>query len=65
MLVLPGGAYSWLAGAYEGADVAAWLGDALGLPAFVLSYRLGSAGYRQAAIEGDARRAVRLPRVEK
>lgn len=60
MIVCPGGGYGGLA-SYEGADYARWLNDQ-GIAAFVLKYRLGTAGYRHPAMLHDAARAVRLVR---
>lgn len=60
MIVFPGGGYALLAG-HEGEGYARWLADR-GVAAFVLKYRLGSAGYRHPAMLHDAARAVRLVR---
>lgn len=60
MVVCPGGGYGGLA-EHEGKDYALWL-NAQGITAFVLKYRLGSAGYRHPIMLGDAARAVRLVR---
>lgn len=60
MLVLPGGGYGHLA-AHEGAGYAAWFA-AHGVTAYVLKYRLGSAGYRHPAMLADAARALRILR---
>jgi acetyl esterase/lipase len=60
MVVCPGGGYGGLAG-HEGRDYALWLNDQ-GVTAFVLKYRLGSAGYRHPIMLQDAARAVRLVR---
>jgi acetyl esterase/lipase len=60
MLVCPGGGYGGLA-SHEGHDYALWLNDQ-GISAFVLKYRLGSAGYRHPAMLNDAARAMRLIR---
>ncbi len=60
MIVCPGGGYGGLA-EHEGKDYALWLKDQ-GIMAFVLKYRLGSAGYRHPIELGDAARAVRLVR---
>lgn len=57
MVVCPGGGYGGLAG-HEGKDYALWFNDQ-GIAAFVLKYRLGSAGYRHPAMLQDAARAVR------
>ena len=46
---------------HEGRDYAMWLNE-LGITAFVLKYRLGSAGYRHPAMLQDAARAVRYVR---
>lgn len=61
MIVLPGGGYSNLA-AHEGAGYAEWFA-AQGYTAYVLKYRLGSAGYRHPAMLNDVARAVRMARV--
>lgn len=57
MLLIPGGSYS---GIYEGqaGPFALWLNDQ-GITAFVLRYRLGSAGYRYPAQLQDAVQAMR------
>jgi acetyl esterase/lipase len=60
IIVCPGGGYGGLA-EHEGKDYALWLNDQ-GIMAFVLKYRLGSAGYRHPIELGDAARAVRLVR---
>ena len=60
IVVCPGGGYGGLAG-HEGADYAQWLA-AHGIAAFVLKYRLASAGYRHPVMLGDAARAVRTVR---
>jgi acetyl esterase/lipase len=60
MVVLPGGGYGGLA-QHEGRDYALWLNQK-GLSAFVVTYRLGSKGYRHPAMLQDAARAVRLVR---
>jgi acetyl esterase/lipase len=60
MVVLPGGGYGGLA-AHEGKDYALWLNKA-GITAFVLKYRLGSAGYRHPVMLNDAARAIRTVR---
>jgi acetyl esterase/lipase len=60
MVVCPGGAYGHLA-KHEGADYARWLNEA-GISAFVLKYRLGTAGYRHPAMLQDAARAIRTVR---
>jgi len=60
MVVCPGGGYSGLA-AHEGEAYAHWL-NKLGITAFVLKYRLGSAGYRHPRMLEDAARAVRMVR---
>ncbi len=59
-VVLPGGGYAVLA-PHEGPDIALWL-NSLGISAFVLKYRLGSAGYRHPAMLLDAARAMRVVR---
>lgn len=61
VIVLPGGGYQHLAMTYEGYDAARWL-NTLGVSAFVLKYRLASAGYHHPIFLGDASRAVRLVR---
>lgn len=60
MVICPGGGYAALAD-HEGKDYALWLADQ-GVAAFVLKYRLGSAGYRHPIMLSDAARAVRLVR---
>lgn len=60
MLVLPGGGYGHLA-SHEGKGYAEWFA-ARGVTAYVLKYRLGSAGYRHPAMLNDAARALRTLR---
>ena len=60
MVICPGGAYLALA-PHEGHDYALFLNQQ-GVAAFVLKYRLGSAGYRHPAPWQDAARAVRTVR---
>jgi acetyl esterase/lipase len=60
IVVCPGGGYGALA-PHEGNDYALWLNQQ-GISAFVLKYRLGSAGYRHPAMIEDAQRAIRLVR---
>ncbi|MGZ5544319.1 MAG: alpha/beta hydrolase, partial [Limisphaerales bacterium] len=60
MVVCPGGGYGGLA-PHEGNDYALWLNEQ-GIAAFVLKYRLGSAGYRHPAMLQDAARAIRTVR---
>jgi acetyl esterase/lipase len=60
IVVCPGGGYGGLAG-HEGAGYAEWLAQQ-GIAAFVLKYRLGSAGYRHPVMLNDAARAMRLAR---
>jgi acetyl esterase/lipase len=62
IVVCPGGGYGGLAG-HEGADYALFLNQQ-GIAAFVLKYRLGSAGYRHPRMLEDAARAVRLVRAK-
>lgn len=60
LVVCPGGAYREHA-AHKGHDYAVWL-SGQGLHAFVLSYRLGSAGHRHPAPLHDLARAMRYVR---
>jgi acetyl esterase/lipase len=60
IVILPGGGYGGLA-QHEGKDYALWFNEQ-GLTAFVLKYRLGSAGYRHPIMLQDAARAIRLVR---
>jgi acetyl esterase/lipase len=60
MVICPGGGYASLAD-HEGAVYATWLTNQ-GIAAFVLKYRLGSAGYRHPIEMQDAARAIRLVR---
>lgn len=60
MIICPGGGYGGLA-QHEGKDYAEWLAKN-GVTAFVLKYRLGSAGYRHPRMLEDAARAVRTVR---
>jgi acetyl esterase/lipase len=48
---------------HEGRDYALWLNQH-GIAAFVLKYRLGSAGYRHPVMMGDVKRAVRYVRAK-
>ena len=60
VVVCPGGGYGGLA-SHEGPDYALFL-NTHGVTAFVLKYRLGSAGYRHPIMLQDAARAVRVVR---
>ena len=60
VLVFPGGGYAHLAMTYEGTEIAQWL-NGLGIPAFVLRYRLGMT-YHHPIELGDAQRAIRYVR---
>jgi acetyl esterase/lipase len=60
MVVCPGGGYGGLA-EHEGRDYAQYLNQQ-GMVAFVLKYRLGSAGYRHPRMLQDAARALRVVR---
>jgi acetyl esterase/lipase len=60
MVICPGGGYGGLA-PHEGNDYALFLNQH-GVTAFVLKYRLGSAGYRHPCMLQDAARAVRTVR---
>lgn len=60
MVICPGGGYGGLA-PHEGKDYALFLNQH-GVTAFVLKYRLGSAGYRHPCMLQDAARAVRTVR---
>ncbi len=60
IVVCPGGGYGGLA-PHEGRDYALFLNQH-GVTAFVLQYRLGSAGYRHPIMLGDAARAIRFVR---
>lgn len=61
VVVAPGGGYQTLATGHEGRQIADWFA-AHGVTAFVLSYRLASAGYRHPAQLEDAKRAIRWVR---
>ena len=61
MLVLPGGGYGGIT-AHEGLDYAAWLVEQ-GITCHVLTYRLGSNGYRHPCMLQDASRALRIARL--
>ena len=61
VIVAPGGGYRMLATGAEGRQVGDWFA-AHGIVAFVLRYRLCSAGYRFPAPLQDARRAIRWVR---
>lgn len=60
MVICPGGGYGALA-EHEGSHYAKFLNEH-GIAAFVLKYRLGSAGYRHPVMLNDAARAVRTVR---
>ena len=60
IVICPGGGYGGLA-SHEGATYAQFL-QKHGINAFVLKYRLGSAGYRHPIMLGDAARAIRTVR---
>ncbi|MFI7633165.1 alpha/beta hydrolase [Nonomuraea sp. NPDC049400] len=60
MLILPGGAYTFLS-EKSGVQYARWLADA-GIAGMVVNFRLGSAGYRYPAILADAWRALAVAR---
>lgn len=60
MVICPGGGYGHLAN-HEGDHYAKFL-NGYGISAFVLKYRLGSAGYRHPVMLNDAARAVRTVR---
>ena len=60
IIICPGGGYGALAD-HEGATYAQWFRHH-GIAAFVLRYRLGSAGYRHPVPLTDAARALRLVR---
>ena len=61
VIVAPGGGYQVLATGQEGREVADWFASH-GVVAFVLTYRLASAGYKHPAQLHDAQRAVRWVR---
>jgi acetyl esterase/lipase len=61
VIILPGGAYTHLAGDLEGREVADWF-TARGFRAFILSYRLASSGYLLPVPLIDARRAIQTIR---
>ena len=61
VVIFPGGGYSGLAMDHEGKQPALWL-NTLGVSAFVVKYRLGSAGYRHPIEMGDGQRAIRWVR---
>jgi len=60
IVICPGGGYGGLAG-HEGKGYAEFL-QMQGINAFVLKYRLGSAGYRHPVMLNDAARALRTVR---
>jgi acetyl esterase/lipase len=60
VIVAPGGSYRFLASNHEGRQVANWF-NALGIAAFVLTYRLGPR-YHHPIELGDAQRAIRIVR---
>lgn len=57
-VVCPGGGYGGLAADHEGVQVAKWF-NGIGVSAFVLHYRLGSAGYHFPTQLIDVQRAIR------
>ena len=61
VIVCPGGGYWLRAMDHEGMQVAQWF-NSQGIHAFVLSYRVRSAGYEPPAALLDAQRALRLVR---
>lgn len=61
VIVAPGGGYQTLATGQEGRQVADWFA-AHGITAFVLTYRLASAGYKHPVQLHDAQRAIRWVR---
>ncbi|MDF3056510.1 MAG: endo,4-beta-xylanase [Rariglobus sp.] len=61
MIICPGGGYWELMDDFEGRDYALWLNER-GITAFVLKYRLASAGYHHPEITGDVQRAIRFVR---
>ena len=61
VIVAPGGGYQMLATGHEGRLVAEWFA-AHGVTAFVLNYRLCTAGYKHPTQLQDAQRAVRWVR---
>ena len=61
VVICPGGGYSILAMGHEGHDVASWFADK-GVHAFILTYRLGSNGYRHPVMMWDGLRAMKLAR---
>jgi len=60
IVICPGGGYGGLA-PHEGKGYALWFNEH-GITAFVLKYRLGSAGYRHPVMLQDAARAIRTVR---
>jgi acetyl esterase/lipase len=60
IVVCPGGSYTHLSMQREGIDVATWL-NSLGIPAFVLKYRVGPR-YHHPTMQMDAQRAIRYVR---
>ncbi len=61
MIVFPGGGYTSLSMTNEGSRIAQWLASN-GITAFVVTYRLGSAGYNYPAEMLDGQRAIRFVR---
>ena len=61
VIVAPGGGYQTLASGFQGREVADWFA-ARGVTAFVLRYRLVSAGYLHPTQLRDAQRAIRWVR---
>lgn len=63
VIVVPGGSYTKLVAAKEGADIARWL-NTLGITAFVLKHRLPNEGHEQGRYVPlqDGQRAIRMLR---
>lgn len=61
VVICPGGGYGGLATDHEGHQPANWFNER-GVSAFVLHYRLGSAGYHYPAQLADVQRAIRTVR---
>nr|WKN38812.1 alpha/beta hydrolase [Tunicatimonas sp. TK19036] len=61
VVVCPGGGYNHLAMDHEGHQIAQWL-NSFGVSAYILTYRLGSNGYKHPIQMNDGKRAIRTVR---
>ena len=61
VVICPGGGYSILAMDHEGHQIAEWL-NSFGVSAYIVTYRLGTNGYRHPVPMNDGQRAIRTVR---